>query len=171
MNPFLASAKITVLNKKSISYYTIPVTENVSKINRKSESVVGIEVDDFCKFYQFSRRVGLLKLLKPAGCRMLLYVLAKLNRDQDVIKLQRSVVSKDLNMSDTTVGSGIGDLCENGFLCKKSRSEYWINPIAIFNGDRKAYFEKNAPNNIYYIEDRNPSIQKYANLENEIIVI
>lgn len=157
-NPFLTSAKITVLRKEYITNRVVNVEQGVSRIEQSVTDYRDIEVDEFVKLYRISYQLGLLKEMNAIGCRMYLYVQAKLKPEYDYIYLKREKVMKDLELSHTSVGSGIQNLVDVGILCKKSQSEYWINPVVLFNGDRKQYFKKYAPKNITYIKDNNPSV-------------
>lgn len=162
MNPFLASAKIRLLKKKSIIRNTTNTNESVSQLYSETTMTSLIEVDTFTKNYKYSRQLGLIKDLSPLGCRLYIYILYKLKKDQDYINLKRSRVSKDLGISTSGIGLAIGSLVDSGLLCKKSQSEYWINPIIMFNGNRKAYFIKQAPDMITYLEDHNPVVKTFT---------
>ena len=89
---------------------------------------------------------------------MFLYCLTKVQEDRDWISLKREAVAKALEVKETSVGTGIRNLIDIGILCKKGRTTYWINPIVMYHGDRKKYFEINAPDNIEYLEDKNPTV-------------
>lgn len=171
MNPFLGSVKIRVLHKKNISNFIIPIGKNVSKIKNTYEEINDVEVDQFTKAYKFTNRKALARILKPVGLRLFFYIESELKKDYDYIELHRTIVSKDLNISNASVGLGVQDLCENGIICKKGKIEYWINPEVIFCGDRKKYFLKNAPNNIIYINDGAPTITNYQYLDNKDEII
>lgn len=172
-NPFLASATINVLRREVITNRVISIDENVSKITSSNIDYTEIEADEFVRVFKVSRQIGLIKELSAPGCRMLLYVQAKLKSGCDYINLKRDKVATDLEASESSIGYGIQNLIDCGVLCKKSQSEYWINPLILFNGNRKQYFLDNAPDHIHYIKDKTPvviNLTDYVKKKEDIIV-
>jgi hypothetical protein len=168
MNPFVSNIKIRILYKENILKVQMNGQENISSSGGHFTGYFGeVELDEFVKSYKFSKRKVLARLLKPVGLRILFYVESELKRDYDYIELHRSIVAKELDMSESSVGLGIADLIENGLLIKKGKIEYWINPEVMFFGDRKEYFKKYAPQNIIRIKEKSSGIKKY-NLKEDI---
>ncbi len=165
INPFLASFELNVLNKKTIKVEVTKVNSGVVEVEQTTTSTKPIETQEFTKVYKMARHVGLIKELNPAGCRMMLYIQAKLKLDHDYIELKREKVAKQLDVSANTVSLGIVNLTECGILAKKSQSEWWINPEVLFVGNRFRYVKANNPKSIKYIEDYNPTIVKLGEVD------
>lgn len=166
MNPFLASAELTVIEKETITTF-IRKEETHCKVLSKTSEVKPVEVDSFAKVYHISRKYGLISNLSAQGCRMFLYLQMTLEQDQDWVKLPAEEVGKRLNLSLLTVRLGIKDLIDNGILCKRGKSDYWINPIVLFSGNRLQYFEATAPNRIKRVKDKNPRVLHIAGYDKQ----
>ena len=166
MNPFLASSELTVIEKETITTF-IRKEENHCKVLSKTSEIKPVEVDAFAKVYHIGRKYGLVANLSAQGCRMFLYVQMTIEQDQDWVKLPAEEVGKRLNLSLLTVRLGIKDLIDNGILCKRGKSDYWINPIVLFSGNRLQYFETTAPDKIKRVKDRNPRVLHIAGYDKQ----
>lgn len=151
-NPFLASSEIKVLRKKIVKRTVDVSDDDLYGIDAEDYQVVSVEADSFTKAYQIKDQLGLIKSLNPQSCRLLLYVQGKLSHGNDSIDLPRTKVAKDLDVHPNTVSLGIQGLIDSGVLCKKGKSDYWINPIVLFNGNRYKYFKEQAPSKINYVD-------------------
>jgi len=152
-NPFLNTSEIKVLKKKHV---TRTVVEDVyyNDIEEESYKIIPVEVDEFTKVYQVKKFNDILKFLTPQGCRILLYLQGVLPHDQDYVEIQRSKVGKVLDVHPNTVSLGIQSLLDQNIICKRGKTDYWINPLVLFNGNRLQYFKKNAPTKINYVIGR-----------------
>lgn len=166
MNPFLASSELTVIEKETITTF-IRKEETHCKVLSKTSEIKPVEVDTFAKVYHIGRKYGLISNLSAQGCRMFLYVQMTIEQDQDWVKLPAEEVGKRLNLSLLTVRLGIKDLIDNGILCKRGKSDYWINPIVLFSGNRLQYFETIAPDKIKRVKDRNPRVLHIAGYDKQ----
>lgn len=166
MNPFLASSELTVIEKETITTF-IRKEENHCKVLSKTSEIKPVEVDAFAKVYHIGRKYGLVSNLSAQGCRMFLYVQMTIEQDQDWLRLPAEEVGKRLNLSLLTVRLGIKDLIDNGILCKRGKSDYWINPIVLFSGNRLQYFETTAPDKIKRVKDRNPRVLHVASYDKQ----
>jgi len=79
---------------------------------------------------------------------LFLYVLNHAPQDLDYINLKQSIVCRNIRMSKPTLISAIKELSDVGVICRKSQSEYWINPYYIFRGNRVKFYQENYPNKI-----------------------
>jgi DNA-binding GntR family transcriptional regulator len=50
-----------------------------------------------------------------------------------------------MNVSRPTLLKAIQELEDVAVICKKSQSDYWINPHYIFKGNRIKYYQTNCP--------------------------
>ena len=165
INPFLASLELSVLNKKTIKVEVTRMNSSVVEIEQTTTTTKPVETQEFTKVYKMSNHLGLIKEMNPAGCRMMLFIQAKLKQDQDFIELKREKVAKQLDVSANTVSLGILNLTECGILSKKSQSEWWINPEVLFVGNRFKYVKANSPKSIKYIEDYHPTVVKLGEVD------
>jgi predicted transcriptional regulator len=65
--------------------------------------------------------------------------------DCDFINLKTEFVCKKMKISRPTLTRAISQLIDIGVLCKKTQSEYWINPFYIFKGNRIKFYNKTYP--------------------------
>ena len=171
MNPFLTSAEIRLLKKKTITNISKQVEEGTNQIVTTTTNTNLVEIDKFVKVYRIPYQLNLIKELTSIGCKLFFYIQVKLKLNDDWIDLHRAKVAKDLGISETSVSNAIGNLIDNGILCKKGTTDYWINPIILFAGDRKQYFLQNAPKHIIYVEDKNPTMFNFEEKSSDNIIM
>lgn len=80
--------------------------------------------------------------ITSAGRDILLYIIYNVKENEDVINLKHDRLAKKVNLSRPTLIKGIQQLIDVGVICKKSQSEYWINPLYVFKGNRINYYRK-----------------------------
>lgn len=76
---------------------------------------------------------------------LLLYIIYNIQTDTDYITLKLDNISKKMNVSRPTLLKAIQELEDVAVICKKSQSDYWINPLYIFKGNRIKYYQSNCP--------------------------
>ena len=80
--------------------------------------------------------------LTSAGMQLYLYILLNLKWEKDYINLKALETCEILGISRVTLHKAIKQLESIDVICKKSRSEYWINPNFLFNGSVVKYASK-----------------------------
>lgn len=95
--------------------------------------------------------------LTGAGMQLYLYIILNLKWEKDYINLKYEDTSKALGISRVTLCKAIKQLESIDIICKKTRSEYWINPKFLFNGSVIKYANKQEGSTINVIKVVNKS--------------
>lgn len=155
MNPFISqeSFELKLLEIKKTSY----------KIDTSSIPKDGIIVGDYetvtrsflveqqkkTSLYYIPYMNNILYKELTSRSRDLLYYIAyNLPEDQDFMNMKHSIVCRNMAISKPTLIAALRELSEVAIICRKSQSEYWINPHFIFSGSRVNFFKEHYPNKI-----------------------
>lgn len=95
--------------------------------------------------------------LTSAGLQLYLYILLNLKWEKDYINLKSIETCEILNISRVTLYKAIKQLESINVICKKSRSEYWINPKYLFNGSVVKYASKQENSEVNIVKIINKS--------------
>jgi hypothetical protein len=148
MNPFIQAFPITVIEKNQ-SYSVARTTDIVDGIITKSQKVtdtVQFDQQSKCSVYYIPYIENVLfKELKSNARDLLLYIIYNIKSDIDFINLKQDKVCKEMFCSKPTLISSIKQLSDVAILCKKSQSEYWVNPHYIFKGNRIKFYTNYYP--------------------------
>lgn len=149
MNPFIQNYKLKLVevnevrkmvDTSNISDGIITSFETTTKTymaeQQKKISVYDIPYIENILFHELS----------SSGRDLLLYIIYNLKEDCDTINLKAEAVCKEMNISRPTLIKAITQLKDVAVICKKSQSEYWVNPMYLFRGNRIAYYHKHCPN-------------------------
>lgn len=148
-NPFLQNFKLPIIEVIETSYEvnTKYLSDGqVGKYKKVTESYY-IEQQEKVSVYKIPYIKNVLfKELKSSGRDLLLYIIYTLKVDVDIIELNANKISKELGISKVTVYNGINQLVDIAVICKKFKSDYWINPVYLFKGDRISFYNKQCDN-------------------------
>ena len=90
--------------------------------------------------------------LSPSALRIFVYITLKLGNNSDVIRMTHKELLSTLSFkSQTTITKALTELKDSRIIASKARSVYWINPLFIFNGNRKSFYKDNYPSRINFI--------------------
>jgi len=148
-NPFLQNFKLPIIEVIETSYEVNTKYLNNGQVGKHKKVVESyfIEQQEKVSVYKIPYMKNVLfKELKSAGRDILLYIICTIKDDNDIIELNASKVAKDLNISKVTVYSGINQLIDIAVICKKFKSDYWVNPVYIFKGDRISFYNAQCDN-------------------------
>jgi predicted transcriptional regulator len=152
VNPFLQNFKINVIKvRKSFK------EARTSDVERYMDGDSGInfvkDAKDVTETYlvEQQKKVSvfyiphieniLYGVMKNAGRDLLLYVIYNIKEKQDWIDLKVDKIRSEMGISRATYYSAISQLIDVGIICKKIKSEYWVNPIYIFKGNRLEFYK------------------------------
>lgn len=158
-NPFLGEMEPLILRKKMVVQQKtyrgkFGVEEELRKVR-----VYTTDVQEFTMLYKIPNVIGLLNEMSTMTCKVFLYVLFTVEKDYVIIK--RNEIARELNVSLRSISLAITSMVELGLLRKKSRFEYWINPMVFFTGNRKDYVCKSETGKYKVIRDKTPEIEEY----------
>lgn len=143
-NPFLQSVrlKVFVTESKQVVLDTKDLNSVRSTINTQQE----FEKDPFTKLYNDKPFLNVFKQTSDTASKVFLYIAYNLKRDTDVIELNAESVMEFVGIkSTTTYYKYIQELIDNAVITRKSNSEYWVNPLFLFNGNRIDYYKEHCP--------------------------
>lgn len=146
MNPFIQNFKLKVIEIYSEQKYinSNDLSDGIATKYRKETSVFFAERQEKTAVYEIPYIENVLfKEMSSCGRDLLLYIIYNIQKNEDFINLKHDKVCKEMQISKPTLIKAINNLEENAIVCKKSQSEYWINPMYIFKGNRIAYYQKN----------------------------
>lgn len=144
MNPFLQNFKLALVKVYETYHETktsnIETDGHVSKFRTITESYY-MEQQEKTNFYKipYAKNV-FFRELGSAGRDILLYILCTIKLNQDTVELHHIKLTKEIDISKSTLYNGIQQLIDIGVICKKFKSDYWVNPLYIFKGDRVAFY-------------------------------
>lgn len=148
MNPFIKSHELKLIevreerkmvDSSNISEGIIMSYETVTKTYlAEKQSKVSVYEIPYVENILFNE-------IRSGGRDLLLYIMYNLKDDYDFINLKFDKVCKEMRISRPTLSSAIQQLKDVAIICRKSQSEYWINPTYIFKGNRIAYYQKYCP--------------------------
>lgn len=151
MNPFIQSFKITVIEKDET--YSVARTGDiidgvVTKYQKVTDTIQFEQQSKVSVYYIPYIENVLFKELKSNARDLLLYVVYNIKQDTDFISLKHDKVCKEMFCSKPTLISAIKQLADVAIICKKSQSEYWVNPHYIFKGNRMKFYAAYYPDYI-----------------------
>lgn len=142
-NPFLENIEVPVLRLfQSTSMYKDSEGGNSLTYEEHSRSY-HVEKTEHCKLYlQADLSKILFEDMTSAGVYVFNYIQINLKKDKDYIQMIGKDVCETIKVSRVTLNKGLRQLESARIICKKSQSEYWINPRYFFNGNRLNYLSK-----------------------------
>ena len=151
-NPFADELKnnIVVRKKKNIKLAESEVLEPVSgeMLNARVEkSYYQFDNEKFIKV--FKDKIPIWAELSSSGIKIFSYILQNIQKDVDTIYLSIPLVMDACGWSQRNmVYRGILDLCNMNIISKSEEAYTWyINPLFLFNGDRRKILDEKLPNN------------------------
>lgn len=161
-NPFLQSVrlKVYVTESKQLVIDTKDLNSVKSTINTQQE----FEKDPFTKLYNSKPFLNVFKQTSDTASKIFLYIAYNLDKDTDVISLDADQVMEFVGIkSTTTYYKYIRELIDNAVITRRSNSEYWVNPLFLFNGNRIDYYKEHCPECLDIINIT--EIQKYREIK------
>ncbi len=149
MNPFVQNFKLELIqvskSKKIID--TDDISDGIIMKYETVSKTFMIEKQHKTTVYEipFIETVLFRNDMKSNGRDLLLYIIYNMVDNQDWINLKQDKVTKQMGNSKPTLISAISQLEDAAIICKKSQSEYWVNPFYIFKGNRIAYYNSICP--------------------------
>ena len=148
-NPFLQyqRLKVYILEKKQ---YVIDTTDNnVNSVNATFHSQIEFEKDPFLKLYNNELNFSIISNLSDTATKLFVYICYNIQKDSDMIELKSSVVMEYAKIkSSTTYYKYLQELIDNAIIARRSNSDYWINPLIFFNGNRVEYYKDTCPESV-----------------------
>lgn len=139
-NPFLREITyepVKVLLREVNHKLVIDEDTEMNLVNK-----LDFEADDKLKFYTDNKRKNTCKMLTPSASKLLLFILFKLEKNQDFVKFTIEQAEDFTDFSVNTILKYIKELEEHAFIKRKGREAYWINPRFFFKGNRLEYFKQ-----------------------------
>lgn len=140
VNPFLAFTQFDAVQKKfELSAFTTKKVEDIKYVEGSSyiQNYYNLDVGRSCKFFQTKDTQKLIFKLDPSALRLLLFILSKLGRKSDRIKIETAAYMKLADIQSTkTFYSALNNLRLNGVIAKFQKNVFWVNPNVIFSGNR-----------------------------------
>ena len=151
MNPFIQSFRLKILEKEyqySVAKTADVVDGVITKFQKITDTVQFEQQSKTSVYYIPYIENILFRELKSNGRDALLYIIYNINENTDIITLKQDKVCKEMNTSKPTLISGLKQLIDIGVICKKSQSDYWVNPHYVFKGNRMNFFNSRYPDYI-----------------------
>ncbi len=145
VNPFIQNYKLKLIEVYSEQKYvnSKDLLEGIATSYRKETSVFLAEQQEKTSVYDIPYIENILfSEMSSVGRDLLLYVIYNIGKNEDFINLKLDKVCQKMRISRPTLSKAISNLEENAIICKKAQSEFWINPMYIFKGNRIAYYQK-----------------------------
>lgn len=139
-NPFLRDITyepVKVLMRQVNHKLIIDEDTEMNLVNK-----LDFEADDKLKFYTDNKRKNTCKILSPSASKLLLFILFKLEKNQDFVKFTIEEAEDFTGFSVNTILKYIKELDDYAFVKRKGRETYWINPRNFFKGNRLEYFKE-----------------------------
>lgn len=168
INPFLWSFKLRVIKIKHSRNMV-----DAKHVNENEGIITEFTKEDVNYMIEEQRKTSLYRLpfidnvifteLDGNGRSLLLYIAYHIQKDKDYINLKTETVCKAMNISRPTLIKAIHQLIDLGAISKRaSRSEYWVNPQFIFNGNRIRFIQTVKSDCIEFVA--NQSVTKSSDL-------
>lgn len=143
-NPFLQSIKLKVIIKSD--KMQVIDTKDVASIHGTFTMDHKFEADTFTKLYNDKPFLNVFRITSDTACKIFMYIAYNLNRNTDIIKISTEEVMIFVGIKSlATYYKYIQEMIDNAIIARKSNSEYWVNPLFLFNGDRIAFYEEYCP--------------------------
>ena len=151
-NPFLQNFKLQLveISEKEKIVNTKDIHDGMVLKFQTVQNIYSVEKQTKVSVYDIPYIENILfkNDIKSNGRDLILFVVYNLVEDQDWINLKTDRVCSKMNISRPTLLSAIRQLEDAAILCRKSQSEYWVNPFYIFKGNRINLYQKTSPGNI-----------------------
>ena len=147
MNPFLSSNRLRLIKVNEVSHTTLPYVQEESYIKSSVQTTTYfVEEHRKVQVYHLPYINNILyKEMSASGLQMYIYVIHNLLPESDFINLKLDGVTKKTGLSRATIIRGITSLEDVGMLAVRKQSEYWVNPLFVFNGDRIRFYATHCP--------------------------
>ena len=145
-NPFLQSIKLTVYMKQNRLSVFDTKGNDPNSVKAHFVSQQEFEKDPFVKLYNDKSFVNIFGQISDTASKMFLYIAYNLPPNKDIIALNQESVMKFVGIkSVTTYYKYVQELMDNAVINRRSNSEYWVNPLFLFNGNRVDYYKEFCP--------------------------
>ena len=145
-NPFINDNFVDHMNKVSgLKAQRFETKKGLSLVTRDGETLSNdnnalvmhqrmVDKEEFTKIFSLAmKNVG----ISHQSSVLILYIAAKLNKDDTFINLHNDEICELMNISKATFYRALFDLIKHGVIARSKYSyKFYINPIFIFNGNR-----------------------------------
>lgn len=138
INPFTVSLEIPLTKTKMKDSYVQDGEFLMPKeIEYEATSSTKVYTDKILKEITCS--------LHPSTCKLYLWVIHSVYKQEDMIYINKETVMKDLKIkSINTLKKAIDELVRYGFItASREKDIWWINPMYFFKGNRVNKYPKN----------------------------
>lgn len=143
-NPFLQSVRLKVFILES-KFHVID-TKDVNTVKSTLNTQQEFEKDPFIKLYSERNFMNVFKNTSDTASKLFLYIAYTLEKNSDVIYINAEKAMEFVGIkSPTTYYKYVQELIDNAIITRKSNSEYWINPLFLFNGNRIEFYKAHCP--------------------------
>jgi len=143
-NPFLQSVRLKVFILES-KFHVID-TKDVNTVKSTLNTQQEFEKDPFIKLYSERNFMNAFKNTSDTASKLFLYIAYTLEKNSDVIYINAEKAMEFVGIkSPTTYYKYVQELIDNAIITRKSNSEYWINPLFLFNGNRIEFYKAHCP--------------------------
>jgi len=146
-NPFIYSASPIELMEIGTRNYVVSDNSTTGvPPDQISRTYLADRTSKTCVYYKSYVAEDFINKLSAPALKLFIYIIYKLPDNQDWIKIKIKTLQEQLNFKSTrTVAKALKCLVDTCVICKKSQSEYWVDPKVLFKGDRVSFYLKNHP--------------------------
>ena len=139
-NPFLAFTQFNAI-EQSMDLQNLRVKKKGDEkyIAGKTniDYIYSVDASRSCKFFQTKETQALIFRLDIQALRLFMYILSRLGRKSDKIKIETVLYMKLADIkSIKTFYSALNALRCEGVIAKYKGNVFWINPNVLFSGNR-----------------------------------
>lgn len=134
-------------------WFNIPRTELIPTIKAIQSQFRGKLIDIQCYDDLWLPSFDFYKNLHQNAKDIMWYIIANLLVDQDWITLDIRNIKKVATLKRISVAKGIQELIDSQLISRKSQSDYWINPVLLYKGNRLSYYNENCPDCIEVVAE------------------
>mgnify|MGYP003620960643 CR=1 FL=1 len=146
-NPFLQNNKLAVIEIQETYYESRTSNIDSDGFTPKFKKVTETHfIEQQPKVYLYKIPFALsvyYKHIKSHGRDIFFYIALSIKENTDFIEINPMKLSSELCISKSAIYNGIQQLIDVSILCKKAKSEYWVNPTFLFRGNRLSFYQNN----------------------------
>jgi hypothetical protein len=142
MNPFLEKYKLQLIEQSNTYCITKDYESDVNYIEEEITEIDYISNHNSTSLYLTDDIIKLLFIKLDNNSRtLLLYIMANLKENSDIINLNPITLEVMVNINNDILYESIKQLEENDIILFKDKTIYWINPYYLYNGNRLGIYK------------------------------